>query len=656
MRARQKRGTSGSDNVVIVNPDYSRDMGYTMVTDQARPKAQDGRLYNHKQGAKGASARRPTKKRSSERSADVAKPTMTPTSPKAEYSQRSTGTPRQAGLLELQQRDSRYPGLLLQPASRPISQEQLATEVKSIYAGLGMVEQKCAHVDRQQAKLSEEALKKMSPDHWQALIALHRTLLHEHHDFFLASQHPSASPALRRLAGKYTMPARMWKHGIHDFLEILRRGLPHTFEYMLAFIYLAYQMMALLYETVPAFEDTWIECLGDLGRYRMAVEDDDIRDQEAWANVSRSWYTTASDRNPRVGRLYHHLAILARSNALHMLYYYGRSLHSWEPFPAARDSVKTLFDHVTGKRTSNMPTPIPIDASFIKAHAYAFEKDSSSKFEASSNEYILQLDSHIGRVTAKWREQGVYTAVANITSWFDYGANMNIIRQLYLLRAEQRKDPTFVVEIPRTDVSAQETRENLQKPQVPESEISTKLDALRSDTTFSRAIRLTNNTFSLVLRRIGDKNVLPHVCVMLSFLSTFASVEYVAHFIDPSPWTEIATFLNTLIKIEKQQNQDADVNATICQPVFPSEGDQQREDELPLPEDHMIRGLIWAEEYIPAKWLERERDKEDRYLELASTARGRVERVLRLGYQLATHNRWISYDEDKLAFARVSVQ
>ncbi|OIW27231.1 hypothetical protein CONLIGDRAFT_419033 [Coniochaeta ligniaria NRRL 30616] len=25
----------------------------------------------------------------------------------------------------------------------------------------------------------------------------------------------------------------------------------------------------------PAFEDTWIECLGDLGRYRMAIEDDD---------------------------------------------------------------------------------------------------------------------------------------------------------------------------------------------------------------------------------------------------------------------------------------------------------------------------------------------------------------------------------------------
>ena len=45
--------------------------------------------------------------------------------------------------------------------------------------------------------------------------------------------------------------------------------------------------MALLYETVLAFENTWIECLGDLGRYRMAIEDDDVRDSEVWTTVAR---------------------------------------------------------------------------------------------------------------------------------------------------------------------------------------------------------------------------------------------------------------------------------------------------------------------------------------------------------------------------------
>ncbi|EHK20570.1 uncharacterized protein TRIVIDRAFT_118139, partial [Trichoderma virens Gv29-8] len=217
--------------------------------------------------------------------------------------------------------------MIEQPDTRPISQEQLVAEVKGIYAGLVMVESKCIEVDNaQSANKGSHSPQQLTDEQWQALIALHRTLLQEHHDFLLASQHPSASPALRRLASKYAMPARMWRHGIHSFLELLRHRLPLSLEHMLSFIYIAYSMMALLYETVPAFEDTWIECLGDLGRYRKAIEDDDIRDREIWTAVSRYWYLKASDKLPTTGRLYHHLAILARPNALQQTYYYTKSL------------------------------------------------------------------------------------------------------------------------------------------------------------------------------------------------------------------------------------------------------------------------------------------------------------------------------------------
>jgi hypothetical protein len=51
---------------------------------------------------------------------------------------------------------------------------------------------------------------------------------------------------------------------------------------------------------------------------------------------------------------------------------------------------------------------------------------------------------------------------------------------------------------------------------------------------------------------------------------------------------------------------------------------------LPLPEDYLVRGLAWAHDYFPKKWFERERDEEERYLELASTVKSRMERVLRL--------------------------
>ncbi len=128
---------------------------------------------------------------------------------------------------------------------------------------------------------------------WQSLTTLHRPLLHEHHDFSLASQHPSAGPlpsrisakysmparmwrhgihacimisfwhhgiTLRvrfrhRLAAKYSMPARMWRHGIHAFFEISRYRLPRSLEYMLTFIYTLYSIMALMYGTTTTSDD-----------------------------------------------------------------------------------------------------------------------------------------------------------------------------------------------------------------------------------------------------------------------------------------------------------------------------------------------------------------------------------------------------------------
>jgi len=266
-----------------------------------------------------------------------------------------------------------------------------------------MVETKCIEVDNAQSS-NTDANSKLNNEQWQALIALHRTLLHEHHDFFLASQHPSASPALRRLASKYAMPARMWRHGIHSFLELLRHRLPASLEHMLTFLYLAYSMMALLYETVPAFEDTWIECLGDLGRYRMAIEDDDIRDREVWTGVSRHWYSKASDKSPTTGRLYHHLAILARPNALQQLYYYTKSLCVPIPFSSARESIMTLFDPLLNSSTTRLSQT---DASFVRAHGILFSGKSREQLPESMKSFNGELDGHINRSSKRWLEAGL---------------------------------------------------------------------------------------------------------------------------------------------------------------------------------------------------------------------------------------------------------
>ena len=67
--------------------------------------------------------------------------------------------------------------LVLQPETRPISQEQLVAEVKGIYAGLVMVEAKCVEVDNKQATLAQadsSSQPKLNNEQWQALIALHQ--------------------------------------------------------------------------------------------------------------------------------------------------------------------------------------------------------------------------------------------------------------------------------------------------------------------------------------------------------------------------------------------------------------------------------------------------------------------------------------------------
>ncbi|KAK2807890.1 hypothetical protein FQN50_005281 [Emmonsiellopsis sp. PD_5] len=252
---------------------------------------------------------------------------------------------------------------------RSISTDLLIEEVRGIYAGLVMVEKKCIEIDQQVSR----AEKSLSAEQWQALIALHRGLLHEHHDFFLASQHPSASPALRRLATKYAMPARMWRHGIHSFLRLLRHQLPGSLDHMLAFIYTAYSMMDLLMERVPSFEDTWIECLGDLARYRMSIEEYKPPDHETWAGVARYWYNKASFENDsKIGRIQHHLAVLARPNLPQPLLLYAKSLLCIQTLPRWRDDIVAVFNPTPGcyqpARESSDSKPLP-DEFRLLAHA-----------------------------------------------------------------------------------------------------------------------------------------------------------------------------------------------------------------------------------------------------------------------------------------------
>ncbi|KAI8663476.1 EST1-DNA-bind domain-containing protein [Fusarium keratoplasticum] len=498
--------------------------------------------------------------------------------------------------------------MIPQPETRPISQDQLVAEVKGIYAGLVMVETKCIEVDNAQ---SSNTKSKLNNDQWQALIALHRTLLHEHHDFFLASQHPSASPALRRLASKYAMPARMWRHGIHSFLELLRCRLPASLEHMLSFLYLAYSIVALLYETVPAFEDTWIECLGDLGRYRMAIEDNCIRDRETWTGVSRHWYSKASDKSPTTGRLYHHLAILARPNALQQLSYYTKSLCVLIPFPSARESIMTLFDPVLSKNPNRLA---PIDAAFVRTHGILFSGKSKERLPESMDEFVGQLDSYIGRVTKRWLEAGYYIGISMGCSLLGYGAESNV-----LMRAMSQKPEDNDVAMDGSSI----VEANPDEP-------------------FKQALDFAVRIIETVMRRWGDPNTLPFLHTVLVFMNHMTRFPGAISYLEGAfPWKLTALMLNSLL--------------VSCEAGYEVHSDFRRpERELPrpLPEDFAMRGLIYSEDYFPSDWFKNNKiDEDEKYFELGSMVEERKDRILTLGCKIAASGSWLIWKPETRQFS-----
>lgn len=111
------------------------------------------------------------------------------------------------------------PELTLQPWTRIISHDELVAEVKGIYEGLVKVEAKCVEIDERMIRRRKD-LSELEPLHnhqWNSLIDLHKQLLHEHHVFFLVSQHPSASSRLLKELPRSRL--QRFKKGISGYVN-----------------------------------------------------------------------------------------------------------------------------------------------------------------------------------------------------------------------------------------------------------------------------------------------------------------------------------------------------------------------------------------------------------------------------------------------------
>ncbi|OHE91410.1 hypothetical protein CORC01_13275 [Colletotrichum orchidophilum] len=566
---------------------------------------------------------------------------------------------------------------------QPPSQQRLEIEVNSIYDRLVVMENECIEADKAQFS-NNETNPRLNHKQWQALNARHNELLNEYHDFFLASHDPSASPDLCRRASEYAMPARFRKHGMQSFLELLHHRLPDSLDHMLSFINLVYSKTALLYEMVPAFEDTWIECLGDLGIYRMGIKDDDFKDSEVWTSVSRHWHSKASDKSPTDGRLYHQLAICAKPNTLQQLFYYTKSLCAQIPFLQARDSLTTFFSQNMNE-VSDMPVP-------ARTGSYDSEKssgveltnevvealnldpiddesdllESASVIAAASEADTVDIDVVVTETTMLGvDEDGPVITVAfndeelGIMRVEAVDINTAFVRAHGLLFSEKNSDQFSAYSEACTKNLAGYIERSTCRWMEHGYQISIVLGCalleyedvvLPKDDTqathgiavvptrrFFNALDFVSRTHRTVFGLTGNSMVYPYLHVTLVFLRHMSQYPGAMVYIEERiPWKAISLFLNKALEsfscYQKIESED-----------FPVPADR---DARPLPEDFAQRGLLWVEKYYPTDWFtgtEVECDK--RFLELSYMVRERADRCLWLGCRLAKSGKWLKYDK-----------
>lgn len=182
--------------------------------------------------------------------------------------------------------------------------------------------------------------------------------------------------SLRNIPTKYNIIVRLWTHAFFSPLEKLRRASltsPLALERLQILIYFAYTFYTVLLEdpSLEEYRGGWLEALGDLARYRMAIcslitatsprtgaqhavssatlqvpsdlmRPDDAAsaskaisariddspspsvglvaarsleiqpEKERWRRIAREWYAKGLLMKPNDGKLHHHLGLLSR--------------------------------------------------------------------------------------------------------------------------------------------------------------------------------------------------------------------------------------------------------------------------------------------------------------------------------------------------------
>ncbi|KAL6359144.1 hypothetical protein LRP88_07361 [Fusarium phalaenopsidis] len=493
-----------------------------------------------------------------------------------------------------------------QPEQLPVAQEQLLVNAKDIYAGLVALESKCI-ITRHDAVLAPSAGSKVQAKQWQALISLHETLLGEYLDFFLAIHDPLVGRAMRQLVSKYAMPARVWRHGIHSLLELMRQHLSDSLEYLLGYLNFAFGMVALFYETIPALKDTWAECLGDLARYRMALRVREDVYSGIWRGIARYWYRRALSKSPKTGRLYHHLAIVSSRNSVQQLFYFIKSLRVPNPFPGATQGTTRPFAFPSGAGQA-VSRAASIEDCFVTIQGIIWFGGPRQRLQDYMECFLASLSDYINLRPDCWLATGHFIGAALTCA---------------LLQPKARED--LQAGAGSCPGIAQTTVNSADSPYTMPEEM------------VSQSLNFTMRVFQAVLYQCANFDTLSFLHTILAFLAYAAQSPAAMSYIGgATPWHLVVTMMNHLIICIEVVEGDYEVTHQF--PAHPP--------ARPLPEDFVMRGLPYAEGYFPSGWFESMAvDEEEKSLELPWMVMIRAKRILWVGCKIAVSGDWILWND-----------
>ncbi|KAH8117438.1 hypothetical protein DFH11DRAFT_1817087 [Phellopilus nigrolimitatus] len=371
------------------------------------------------------------------------------------------------------------------------SSSAFAQQLKKLYRAISNLESKLLRedgkefIDEGRVTLKRPNEATMEPedvekDKWRKFVTDHKQLAESMHNLLQHTLAPHVPASLRNIPTKYNIIIRLWTHAFNKPLETLRRASFHSaiaLEHLQEFIIYAYTFYSMLLEeqTLEGFKSGWLEALGDLARYRMAIAamtapsnaligagdfipvnqqvlaaqtqpDETLAriddspgpsvgvaaarmlelepEKERWRCIARDWYAAGLADMPGTGKLHHHLGLLSRDvekEELRSVYHFCKSMTTLHPFPTSRESVLQIWS-VSAQARRSMADSRVADL-FVLLHGMLFTNVQLDDFPSTLARFMERLQLE-GAEERDW----IMMAVVNICALLEYGKPTGVLR------------------------------------------------------------------------------------------------------------------------------------------------------------------------------------------------------------------------------------